>query len=163
MAERGQDGIEGFIPELVRKAVERSVKALLQSEEGMRGVVHAVLPRELLSNLTQQVDGAKRDAVAMIGREMQAFLHNLNVGEELSKILTSVQFEIHTSVRFIPNDDGTLRSVVKTSAKPTPAAKTARKTAKKAPAAPKSRVRRAAAVLVGKAAEVAGDTRAPKT
>ena len=61
MPERSPDGVEGFIPELVRKAVERSVKALLQSEEGMRGVVHAVLPRDLLSNLTQQVDGAKRE------------------------------------------------------------------------------------------------------
>ena len=63
MPERSQDGVEGFIPELVRKAVERSVQTLLQSEEGMRSVVSALMPREVLSNVVQQLDGAKRDAV----------------------------------------------------------------------------------------------------
>jgi hypothetical protein len=160
MPERSPDGVEGFIPELVRKAVERSVQTLLQSEEGMRSVVSALMPRDVLTNVVQQLDGAKRDAVAAVGREMQTFLQNLNVGEELTKVLTSVRFEINTSVRFIPNEDGTLRSDVKTSARPvvtSPGSKPARKRA-----APKAgRVRRAAAAIIGKAAEVAGDKRKP--
>ena len=157
MPERSQDGVEGFIPELVRKAVERSVQTLLQSEEGMRSVVSALMPREVLSNVVQQLDGAKRDAVAAVGREMQTFLQNLNVGEELTKILTSVRFEINTSVRFIPNEDGTLRSEVNTSARPvvTPPAKKPRKRA----AAKPGRVRRAAAAIIDRAAEVAGEKR----
>jgi hypothetical protein len=169
-------GVEGFIPELVRKAVERSVQAVLQSEEGMRGVVSALMPREVLSNVVQQLDGAKRDVVTAVGRELQSFLQNLNVGEELTKILTSVRFEVNTSVRFIPNEDGTLRSEVSTSARPVVApgsAKPRRKRGAKSPSVKSDgaqangakaggRVRRAAAAIVDRAAEIAGDKRKAK-
>lgn len=112
------EGFEGFIPDLVRRAVERSVQAILHSDEGRKNLMAALMPRELLNTVLQQIDGTKKDAVAMIGREMQQFLQSLNVGQELTKILTSVQFEINTSVRFIPNEDGTLRSEVKASGRP---------------------------------------------
>ena len=112
------EGFEGFIPDLVQRAVERSVQAILHSDEGRKNLMAALMPRELLHTVLQQIDGTKKDAVAMIGREMQQFLQSLNVGQELTKILTSVQFEINTSVRFIPNEDGTLRSEVKASGRP---------------------------------------------
>jgi len=108
----------GFLPDLVRRAVERSIQAVLHSEEGRKNLMNALMPRELIGAVVQQVDHTKRDAVAMIGREMQSFLQTLNVGEELRKILTSVSFEIKTEVRFIPNEDGTLSSEIKASAKP---------------------------------------------
>ncbi len=116
-AERRDEGLEGFIPDLVRRAVERSVQAILHSDEGRKNLVPNLIPRELIGSVMQQIDGTKKDAIAMIGREMQSFLQSLNVGAELTKILTSVQFEINTSVRFIPNEDGTLRSEVKSSAR----------------------------------------------
>lgn len=122
----------GFIPDLVRRAVERSIQALLNTDEGAKNLVGALMPRELVHTVMQQIDGAKTDAVNMVGREMQAFLQSLNVGDELKKILTSVSFEIATTVRFIPNDDGTLSSDVTTSAKPVVHAKGAK--AKKAAA-----------------------------
>lgn len=136
------EGFEGFIPDLVRRAVERSVQAILHSDEGRKNLVAALMPRELLHTVMQQIDGTKRDAVAMIGREMQQFLQTLNVGAELTKILTSVQFEINTSVRFIPNEDGTLRTEVKASGKPVMAerkagAKKPRKRAAPGPATPR--------------------------
>ena len=112
----GSDG--GLLPEFVRRAVERSVDVLLNADDDTRKMVAALVPRELLQSITQQVDVAKRDAVAMVGREMQTFLQNLNVGDELRKVLTSVSFEITTQVRFVPNEDGTLRSEVKTAARP---------------------------------------------
>jgi len=120
----------GFIPDLVRRAVERSVQALLNTDEGAKNLVGALMPRELVHSVMQQIDGAKTDAVNMVGREMQAFLQSLNVGDELKKILTSVSFEIATTVRFIPNEDGTLSSDVTTRAKPVVHAKAAK--AKKA-------------------------------
>ncbi len=155
-SEKQGEGFEGFIPDLVRRAVERSVQAILHSDEGRKSLVAALMPRELLHTVMQQIDGTKREAVAMIGREMQQFLQTLNVGAELTKILTSVQFEINTSVRFIPNEDGTLRSEVKASGRPVmterkAGAKKPRKRARKTavvagdkPAQPESRVTAAA-------------------
>jgi hypothetical protein len=83
----------GFIPEMIRRTVERSVNAVLHSEDERRRFFSSLLPRDFLNNVAAQVDSTKREAVAMIGREMQQFLQNLNVGDELKKILTSVSFE----------------------------------------------------------------------
>ncbi|HMG21525.1 MAG TPA: hypothetical protein VK607_09425, partial [Kofleriaceae bacterium] len=38
-------------------------------------------------------------------RETREFLANLNVSEEIAKILTTLSFEIKTEIRFIPNSD----------------------------------------------------------
>lgn len=77
-----------------------------------------LLPRELVQTTLAAVDATKKEAVAMVGREVQQFLSSLNVAEELTKILTSVSFEIKTEVRFLPNEDGTLRPEVRASGKP---------------------------------------------
>ena len=106
---RGERGLEGF----ARRAVEAGVNRMLSTEDGLRAVVDAVLPRELVGRALDQVDAAKSEAVAVVGREMRTFLANLNVGEEIAKILTSVSFEVKMQVRFVPNEDGTLRASVR--------------------------------------------------
>jgi hypothetical protein len=116
--EGGGAADSGFLIDVIRRAVQSGVQAVFSSEEGRRNLVGALMPRELIHTVMQQIDSSKREAVAMVGREMQQFLSNLNVGQELTKILTSVTFEIKTEVRFIPNEDGTLRSDVQSSVRP---------------------------------------------
>ena len=111
-----------FLPDLMRRAVERSVQALLQTDEERKKILGAILPKELVHTIVQTalqaVDGTKREAVEMVGREMQQFLQTLNIAEEIKKVLTSVSFEVRTEIRFVPNEDGSLRTVVKSGAKP---------------------------------------------
>lgn len=128
---------DGLVPDLIRRAVQSSVQAFISSEEGKKSLVSALMPRELLHSVLQTVDTTKRDAVAMIGREMQTFLANLNVGEELTKILTSVSFEIRTEVRFVPNEDGTLRSEVRSTTEARPVKAEAKGRGRKAAASKK--------------------------
>lgn len=121
----------GFIPEMIRRTVERSVNAVLHSEDERRRFFSSLLPRDFMNNVAAQVDSTKRDAVQMIGREMQQFLQNLNVGDELKKILTSVSFEVATTIRFVPNDEGGLKPEIKRSKKPLVRSQRPKKTAKK--------------------------------
>jgi hypothetical protein len=107
-------GLEGF----ARRAIESGVFRMQQTEEGLRSIASAVVPRELINKTLDGVDTAKSEAVAVVGRELRTFLSNLNVGEELSKILTSVSFEVRMQVRFVPNEDGTLRASVKSDGGP---------------------------------------------
>lgn len=112
----------GFLPDLMRRAVERSVNAVLQGDEERKKLFAAIIPKELVHTVVQTalqaVDGTKREAVEMVGREMQQFLQTLNIADEIRKVLTSVSFEIKTEVRFVPNPDGTLRTEVKGGATP---------------------------------------------
>ncbi|MEY3011546.1 MAG: hypothetical protein RIT45_281 [Pseudomonadota bacterium] len=105
-------------PGFAKRAIEAGVMRMLQTEEGLRALAGAVVPRELVGKALDGVDTVKGEAVAVIGRELRTFLANLNVGEEMAKILTSVSFEVKMQVRFVPNEDGTLRAQVRSDGGP---------------------------------------------
>lgn len=147
------DNDGGFLPDIVRRAVERSVNVVLQGDDERKKLVAALFPKELVNSVAQTVltavDGTKREAVEMVGREMQQFLQQLNLADEIRKVLTSVSFEIRTEVRFVPNEDGTLRTEVKGAATP----KIKRQPAKKARKRPSPKAKaQAAAAKEGPAA-----------
>jgi len=108
----------GLIPELVKRAVNTSIQTIVTTEEGVRSVVGAVAQNDVVNAAVQGIDATRKEVRGIAGREIRTFLENLNVGEELAKILTSVSFEIRTEVRFVPNEDGTLRAKVRGSARP---------------------------------------------
>src|SRR5262249_23447627 len=41
----------------------------------------------------------------IVARETREFLANLNLTEEIAKLLTTLSFEIKTEIRFIPNSE----------------------------------------------------------
>lgn len=130
----------GLLPEMLRRAVERSVHAVLQTDDEPKKLLGALLPRELVHNVMQTalqaVDVTKREAVEIVGKEMRQFLDQINLSDEIRKVLTSVTFEIKTEVRFVPNEDGTLRSEVTSSAVPRKASARKASTAKAAKSKP---------------------------
>jgi hypothetical protein len=133
----GKEDEGRHLPDMVRRAVERSVNVLLQSDDDAKRLFGSLLPKELVQSVvqsaTQAVDTTKREAVEIVAREMQQFLTTLNLSEEIRKVLTSVSFEIRTEVRFVPNPDGTLSSQIKSRAAPK------RTATKSAPAKPKKK------------------------
>ena len=101
--------LEGFVPDVVRRAVVTGVKSFLQTEEGLRSLVGAMIPKEALSYVAQQLDSSKNDVLRIVSRELRDFLRHIDLGGEIQKILTSISFEVTTQIRFVPND----KSVVK--------------------------------------------------
>ncbi len=107
-----------FLSDLVKKAVSTGINTMLTTEEGVRAVVGAVADKDIIGTAVSGVDATRKEAVAIIGREVQQFLESLNLSEEITKILTSVSFEIRTEVRFVPNEAGKLRAKVSSGARP---------------------------------------------
>lgn len=92
--------LEGLLPDVVKRGVGGLV-----SEDGLRALVkERELPREAVGFILGQADATKREVLRIVSREVRLFLENVDLGGELTKILTSVSFEIRTEVRFIPND-----------------------------------------------------------
>lgn len=92
--------IEGLLPDVLKRGVGGLV-----SEDGIRSLVKdRELPREAVGFILGQADATKREVLRVVSREVRLFLENVDLGGELTKILTSVSFEIRTEVRFIPND-----------------------------------------------------------
>lgn len=92
--------IEGLLPDILKRGVGGLV-----SEDGIRSLVKdRELPREAAGFILGQVDATKREVLRIVSKEVRLFLQNVDLGGELTKILTSVSFEVRTEVRFIPND-----------------------------------------------------------
>jgi hypothetical protein len=103
--ERLRDRLQGFIPDIVKRAVTAGIGAVT-GEESIRKMA-GDLPKEVASYLITQAASSKEELYRIIGQVLREWLDKLNLHEEMVKVLTSVSFEIKTEVRLIPNDAGT--------------------------------------------------------
>lgn len=101
--------LEHLVPELVKKTFAAGMGAVFSTEEGIRRLAREVSIPDAVGSVTGYIadsaDGAKDKVFEVIARETREFLSNLNVGEELAKLLTTLSFEIKTEIRFIPNSE----------------------------------------------------------
>jgi len=96
--------LEHLVPELVKKTFAAGMGAVFSTEEGIRRLARENLP-EVAGYIASSADNAKDKVIEVIARETREFLANLNVSEEIAKLLTTLSFEIKTEIRFIPNSE----------------------------------------------------------
>jgi hypothetical protein len=97
--------MERLVPELIRRIIEAGVERLSEGPENVRRVVADLkLPREALAAILSQLDETKSGLYRVVAREVRDILSETSLADELAKALTSLSFEIRTTVRFVPND-----------------------------------------------------------
>jgi hypothetical protein len=95
--------LEAFIPELVKKTVTAGMGAVFTTEEGIRRLTKEMtLPKEVANYLVTTAATTKDELLRIVARE---FLQNVQLSEELAKVLTMVTLEVKTSIRFVPNEE----------------------------------------------------------
>jgi hypothetical protein len=100
--------LEGVIPELLKRAIEIGVDKASDAPESLKHFVSDLkLPKEIVTLILQQVDETKNGLFRVVAKEIRDFLEHTNISSEMQKMLTTVQFEINTTVRFTPNDGST--------------------------------------------------------
>ena len=122
--ERRRRRLERILPKVIQRALERGLESGLETlrdpGEALRGVVGegGKLPKELVSYAFAQVDDTKNAMVRVVAHEIRDFLSATDLSKELQKALTALSFEIRTEIRFIPNDSGGVKPVVKAQVDP---------------------------------------------
>lgn len=97
--------VERLVPELIKRIIEAGVERLSEGPENVRRVVSDLkLPREALAAILSQLDETKTGLYRVVAREVRDILKETSFADELAKALTSLSFEIRTTVRFVPND-----------------------------------------------------------
>jgi hypothetical protein len=97
--------LDSVIPELLKRAVEIGVEKAAEAPDNLKEFVGGMkLPRELANYLIAQVDETKNGLFRVVAKEVREFLEHTNLAGEMQKMLTTVQFEISTTIRFKPND-----------------------------------------------------------
>ncbi len=116
--------LEGVIPELIKRAVELGVEKAQEAPEAVKQLVADLkVPREVAGYIFSQIDETKNGLLRVVARETRDFLEHTNLAGELEKVLTAVQFEVNTTIRFRPNDgkrEPKLRGAEKAAATPSP-------------------------------------------
>lgn len=97
--------LEGVIPEIVRRAVELGVEKAQEAPDNLKSFVGDLkVPKEIAHYLLQQIDETKNGLFRVVAKELRDFLEHTNFAGEIQKLLTTVQFEVNTTIRFTPND-----------------------------------------------------------
>src|SRR5207253_5962629 len=100
--------LEGVIPELVKRAVELGVEKARESPDTLKQLVSDLkVPKEIAHYLLGQIDETKNGLFRVVAKELRDFLEQTNLAGEIQKVLTTVQFEVNTTIRFTPNDPRT--------------------------------------------------------
>lgn len=97
--------LEGVIPEIVRRAVELGVEKAQEAPDNLKQFVGDMkVPKDIAHYLLNQIDETKNGLFRVVAKEMRDFLEHTNFAGEVQKLLTTVQFEVNTTIRFTPND-----------------------------------------------------------
>jgi len=89
----------------VKRAVELGIDKARESPENLKQFVQDLkVPKEIAHYLLGQVDETKNGLFRVVAKEMRDFLEQTNFAGEMQKLLTTVQFEVNTTIRFTPND-----------------------------------------------------------
>ncbi len=91
--------LEGVIPELLKRAIEVGYEKASDMPEALKH-----LPKEAASYIFSQVEDTKNGVLRVVAKEVRDFLEHTNLAGEMQKVLTTLQFEINTTIRFRPNE-----------------------------------------------------------
>jgi hypothetical protein len=99
--------LDSVIPELIKRAVELGVEKAAEAPDNLKEFVGGMkLPREMAHYLLSQVEETKNGLFRVVAKEIRDFLEHTNLSSEMQKMLTTVQFEVNTTIRFKPNEGG---------------------------------------------------------
>ncbi len=101
--------LEGAVADMVWRGLEAGWDRLSKGERG--GAIRAALgemrmPREIAQYIGAQLDDTKNAILKVVSKEIREFLETSHFADELSRLLTTLQFEMSTTVRFVPNAEG---------------------------------------------------------
>src|SRR5207247_8454514 len=103
--ERKQRRLESVIPELIKRAVEIGVEKAQEAPDNLKQFVGDLrVPKEIGHYLLTQVEETKNGLFRVVAKEMRDFLEHANLAGEVQRVLTTLQFEINTTIRFRPNE-----------------------------------------------------------
>ncbi len=103
----GRRRLESVIPELLKRAMEIGVEKAAEAPDNLKEFVGGMrVPRDMAHYILAQVEETKNGLFRVVGKEVREFLEHTHLSGEMQKMLTTVQFEINTTIRFKPNDSG---------------------------------------------------------
>lgn len=101
--------LEQLVPDLVRRTFTAGLGAVFSTEEGVRKIAKELQLPNMAGNvagyISDTADSTKDKVLEVVAREVRDFLSHVNLTDEITRLLTTLSFEIKTEIRFIPNSE----------------------------------------------------------
>ncbi len=98
--------LDSVIPEILKRAVEIGVEKAVEAPNDLRELVAGMkLPKDIAHLVLAQAEETKNGLFRVVAKEIREFLEHTNLAGEMQKLLTTLQFEVNTTIRFKPNDE----------------------------------------------------------
>lgn len=101
--------LEQLVPDLVRRTFTAGLGAVFSTEEGIRKITKELQLPSMAGNVAGYIadtaDNTKDKVLEVVAREVRDFLSHVNLTDEITRMLTTLSFEIKTEIRFIPNSE----------------------------------------------------------
>ncbi len=108
-ADDDRSGFERTVPEVFRRVVERAVEAgverITEAPENLRDLMGDLkMPKEASGYVYDQIDDTKKGIYKIVAKEIRDVIEHINFADEIAEVLTKLQFEVNTTIRFVPNE-----------------------------------------------------------
>jgi len=97
-----QDRRPSIVPDFVKKALQGGVRSVVGSEEGLRGALSDLFPRELTEYVKKVVDAAKAEGMNMVAQQTREFLENLDVETLVRHVVDNYTIHVRLDVELEP-------------------------------------------------------------
>lgn len=97
-------GAEGVIFDIARKAVIGSVRSILSSEDGIKALIGAIVPKEVGQHVLREVATLRTETVRAVVAELGQFLGRVDPAVEVQKVLSGLRFDVHVRVEVSPRE-----------------------------------------------------------
>lgn len=96
---------------VVERAIESGVRNLSEAPENLRDIVNEIkVPKEAAHYFYEQVDDTKKGVYRVVAKEIRDVLEHINFADEIADVLTKLQFEVNTTIRFTPSHPDAIKS-----------------------------------------------------
>ena len=86
--------------DVFKKVVSTGITAAFQTEEAIKEMLQDLpLPKDVVNGLLQNAKKTRTDFIASIKNELSGYLAQINVSEEIEKVLDKYDFEVNATVK----------------------------------------------------------------
>ena len=89
---------ERLLADLARRAVSGSVGALLSSEDGIKQLIAAIVPKEVGQYVARELALLRSQALEALTGQVAKYLERIDLADEIKDVLSGLNFDIHIRV-----------------------------------------------------------------
>jgi len=114
-AEEEDNGVAGFLPDLLRRGLTLGFTGFFLTEEAVRKALGESVPRDLMDFILNQSERTRAELLDRLAKEFAGALSSLDPVELAKRLLEGRSIEVSAKIRLVPSHSETGRRGVKLS------------------------------------------------